>query len=215
MRRSLAALAAIGILATIFPDNAEAQVPPPAIPITVPTTPEDIIAYFETGAKRLQDRGGSPALRLWDYVFKLPDSATEFAATGRYGLLLVSVLTQKPEELPLRRVYIRSNGPDLPLQNLLSWRSEYDSKLLAYTVYGRYREDGFYLLPMGPMTRDGMLVVEYGTSGVYDNLLKLPEPIVVQRGFATSDPSSDVKPDPKALRALMERKFRGFPMPNF
>jgi hypothetical protein len=28
-----------------------------------------------------------------------------------------------------------------------------DSKVLAYERYGPYREDGFYLVPVGPMTR--------------------------------------------------------------
>ncbi len=84
-------------------------------------------------------------------------------------------------------------------------------------MYGPYREDGFYLVPVGPLTRDGMITTEYAAPGVGANLLKLPSEAVTRRGtlYANPDSPPDAKPDARALKALIERKFTGFPMPKY
>ncbi|MET0629316.1 MAG: hypothetical protein ABWY92_00505 [Xanthobacteraceae bacterium] len=184
--------------------------------INVPTTPERVIADIEAGAKRQQERGNTPPRAPFLRIGR-PDNAAEFAAMRKYSVMLLTVLSQKPEELPLKRAYIRSNGPELPLQKLSSWRSELDSKLLGAKMYGPHREDGFYLVPIGPLTRDGMITIEFATAGVGLNVLKLPSEAVVRRGSLYADPDAppDAKPDPRALKALIERKFTGFPMPKY
>jgi hypothetical protein len=44
----------------------------------------------------------------------------------------------------------------------------------------------------------------------------MPE-AVVRRGNLYADPDAppDAKPDPRALKALIERKFTGFPVPKY
>jgi hypothetical protein len=212
---SLSVILLLGVF-TIAPAFAQtlAPVPPPSTPVNKPTTPEDIIAFFEGGAKRRQDKNIPPALRSDDFRVALPVNNAEFAAVGKYSVMLHVMLTQKPDELPVKRIYIRANGQDSVLQKLSGWRSELDSKLLSYKMYGRYREDGFYLLPVAPMLREGMIMLDLSTPGLTLNLMKLPDAITVKRGFPNSDPAPGSKPDPKALRTLMEKKFKGFPMPQ-
>ncbi len=212
----------IGLLAvapTMQPAHAQTPAPkndPKEKAINVATTPERVIADIEAAAKRREERG-APAARGEFMRIGLPDNAAEFAALRKYSVMLLTVVSRKPEELPLKRVYIRSNGPELTLQKLSSWRGELDSKLLGYKMYGPYREDGFYLVPVGPLTRDGMITTEYAAPGVGANLLKLPSEAVTRRGtlYANPDSPPDAKPDARALKALIERKFTGFPMPKY
>jgi len=145
----------------------------------------------------------------------LPDNAAEFAKLGGYAVMLLTVISRKSEELPLKRVYIQSSAPDITLQRLSSWRSNVDSKLLAYEWYGPYREDGFYLVPVGPMTREGMMIVDFAPDKLSLRILKLPSEAALQRKFAQPDPVPGAKPDARALKDLIQRKYPGFPMPKF
>jgi hypothetical protein len=129
--------------------------------------------------------------------------------------MLLTVISQKSEELPLKRVYVQAGGSETPLQRLSTWRSNVDSKLLAYERYGRYREDGFYLLPVGPMTREGMVIADFAADKVSLNVIKLPSEPVLQRKFPQPDPAPDAKPEARALRDLIQRKFTSFAMPKY
>ena len=189
--------------------------PPPEKRISVPTTPERVIADIEGAVKRRKDQGARPSPRGYNFRAGLPDNAAEFAKLSGYSVMLLTVISQKTEELPVKRVYIQSGTTQIDVQRLSSWRSEVDSKHLAHEMYGHYREDGFYLLPVGPMTRDGTLVVDLTADKVSFSILKLPSPSVTQRSFAQPDPSPGAKPDARALRELIQRKFTGFPVPKY
>jgi hypothetical protein len=203
-----------------------AQTPAPKAPaekgVTVATTPERVIADLEGFAKRRQEEVGTPAPRGYSFRIGLPDSAAEFAALGGYAPMLLTVLSQKPEELPVKRVYIQSGGQEAVLQELSSWLSDVDSKLLAFKIYGPYREDGFYLVPIGPLAREGVVLADFAPTGisfaptvVVVRLVQLPSNSVVQRAYAKPDPAPGAKPDPRALKAIIGRKFPGFPMPKY
>jgi hypothetical protein len=211
-------LTVLGALA-ISTSTVLAQTPAPKTPtermVSIPTTPERVIADMEAAAKRQKDRGGTPAARGYNFRTGLPDNAAEFAKLGGYAVMLLTVISRKSEELPLKRVYIQSSAPDITLQRLSSWRSNVDSKLLAYEWYGPYREDGFYLVPVGPMTRDGMMIGDFAPDKLSLRILKLPSEAALQRKFAQPDPVPGAKPDARALRDLIQRKYPGFPMPKF
>ena len=101
-----------------------------------PLTPEVHIADMEkAAAKRQQDAGTGERVRF--FRFHTAREQAEFEALGRYAVMLLTVLSQKSEELPVKRVYIRAGGSDVPVQQVSSWRSEVDEKLLAAKVYGR------------------------------------------------------------------------------
>ena len=196
-------------------ETAAPKSPPPEKRITVPTTPERVIADMEAAVKRRKDQGARPSPRGYNFRGGLPDTAAEFARLGGYSVMLLTMISQKSEELPVKRVYIQAGTSEIAVQKLSSWRSEVDSKLLAYEMYGHYREDGFYLLPVGPMTRDGTLVVDLTADKVRLRILKLPSPAVMARKFAQPDPVPGAKPDARALRDLIQRKFTGFPIPKY
>ncbi len=181
-----------------------------------PLTPEVHIADMEkAAAKRQQDAGTSERVRF--FRFHAAREQAEFEALGRYAVMLLTVLSQKSEELPVKRVYIRAGGSDVPVQQVSSWRSEVDGKLLAAKVYGRYREDGFYLLPMGMLLRDGQIIMDLAANRTGWVVLQLPSNGAKASRAATfpnTDPAPNAKPDLKALQAFVRKHFPGFPVPT-
>jgi hypothetical protein len=180
-------------------------------------TPADLLAEIEKAAAKRQQEGGAPNDRGRFYRFHAATEAGEFEALGRYAVMLLTVLSQKSEELPVKRVYIRADGKEVPVQPLSSWRSEVDATLLSAKIFGRFREDGFYLLPMGSLLRDGQVLIDLAANRTGWTMMALPSNgAKASRAatFANTDPAPNAKPDLKALQAFVRKKFPGFPVPT-
>ena len=172
---------------------------------------------IEEWAKQRQELGPTARRGSRMSTFLCAANAAEFAALGRYSVLLLTVITQKSEELPLARVYIRAKEQDVPMEKVSSWRSDVDSALLAHKIYGPYREAGFYLIPTGMTMREGQLL---------DGLCGQPEPACRScncptralpsgsRRFGNLNPAPNAKPTLKALQAVITRSTGGFPVPS-
>jgi hypothetical protein len=131
-------------------------------------------------------------------------------------VLLLTVVTQRSEELPLKRVYIRANDQEVPVQKLSSWRGDVDSASLTHKIYGPYRETGFYLVPTGMTLREGQLLTDFAANRTGMPVLQLPNkgtPDRVKR-FPNLDPTPRAKPDLQTLQALLGQRTSGFPIPR-
>ena len=217
MMGRLAAAAIIGVVAASL---AHAQTTPaPDAPDgkleTGVVTPERVTQQIEEWAKQRQE-SGAPSARVAHVWIFYAGGPNEFAALGRYSVLLLTVVTQRSEELPLKRVYIRANDRDVPVQKLSSWRGEVDSALLTHKIYGPYRETGFYLLPTGMTLRDGQLLADFAANRTGMPVLQLPNkgaPDQVRR-FPNLDPARGARPELRVLQALLEKRTAGFPIPK-
>jgi hypothetical protein len=130
---------------------------------------------------------------------------------GRYSLLILSIESQKPEELPLKRVYLRTPEREIPLLKLGTWRWNLDQKLIAYKRYGPVREDGFYLYPTAAMLRPGQFQVDLATRRMAYPVLDFPAPATPAwlRKLQITDP--DGPPDPKALERFLRKNTADWP----
>ena len=213
----LAAAAIIGLLAASLAHAQTAPAPdaPDGKLETGVVTPERVTQQIEEWAKQRQESGGPSARVAHVWIF-YAGGPNEFAALGRYSVLLLTVVTQRSEELPLKRVYIRANDRDVPVQKLSSWRGDVDSALLTHKIYGPYRETGFYLLPTGMTMRDGQLLADLAANRTGMPVLQLPNkgtPDQVRR-FPNLDPAPRAKPELRVLQALLEKRTAGFPIPK-
>jgi hypothetical protein len=215
-------LAWIGFLHAATP--ACAQIPSPAEAAKGPHdrdisgvfSPDRVKSDIEADARKSREGGKPPSDRGRKFYFTLAATPAEFTALNKYTLFLVAVWTQKAEELPVKRMFIRANGQDVPVQKLSSWRSEVDKDSLAATMYGPYREDGFYLVPTGAMLRNGQIIMDMSANRSGWVILELPSKVASAKPekYPNPDPAPGVKPDLKALQALVQRKFTGFPVPQ-
>src|ERR1051326_52640 len=89
-------------------------------------TPERIKSEAEEAAQKLQD--SRP--RRYYFYSTYARNATEFAALAKYTVYLFMVWTQKAEELPIKRIFIRApRGQEIPALNVMSWRMPADHYL--------------------------------------------------------------------------------------
>jgi hypothetical protein len=199
------------------PGGGQAQpVPPPAVPndqsISGVNSPYRVAADQEERARKQQTP--QPRARavyfIWNSI-----SPAEFEALGRRTLFLFAIWTQRPEELPVKRIYIRADNQDQEIYKLSSWRTPVDPGLLTAKVYGTNREDSFYLVPGAAMLRQGQIVLDLANRTGWD-MMDLPSNVASDNAkrFRNLDPPPNPKPNLKILQAIIQQKFTGFPAPQ-
>jgi hypothetical protein len=220
--RRLAACIAIGLLASWHAAHAqtkpivEDQKGPKDRTVSGVFSPDRVKSDQEALAKKAQDSGAAPLQRSRSYYFAWSSmTPAEFEALGRHVVFLISIWTQKPEELPVKRIYIRADGQELPLYKVASWKTPVDSASLTAKMYGPNREDGFYLVPGGAMLKKGQVVLDLANRTGWI-MLELPSNVASNdaRRFPNPNPEPNAKPDLKALQVFIQRKFPGFPVPQ-
>ena len=214
-------LALIGMVFAASSSLAENNPPRPfqekgAEPIPLPftvVTPQQRTDEIETWAKEHEQSEGE-FLEQFSYLrFFWPDGVKEFTALARYSLLVLTVETQKSEDLPLKRVYLRTQDREIPLSKISSWRMNVDQKLIAYKRYGPYREDGFYLFPFSAILRIGQIQADFAADRSNYPVLDFPAYRVPGwlRNIQSPDPVPNALPDPVALERFIRRNTAGFP----
>jgi hypothetical protein len=178
-----------------------------------PTTPERIKSEAEEKAQKLQD--SRP--RHFTFTGVDPSDRKEFTALAKYMVYLFVVWTQKAQELPVKRIFIRApRGEEIPVPNVLSWRTPVDQGSATAKRFGPYRQDGFYLVPTGAMVREGQLIMDLTAGRTEWALVDFPSSVAAsQQGkFLSGDPAPGAKPELKTLQDFIRREFPGFPVPT-
>jgi hypothetical protein len=184
--------------------------------ITGTITPERVNSDAEEEAGKLQE--SLPRHRKFYFVFTR--DAKEFAGLAKYVVFLFSVWTQKPEELPVKRIFIRAaRGEEIPALRVSSWRTPVNQGSAPYKRWGGYRQDGFYLVPSGALMRDGQLIMDLTNGATEWVMMELPSiRASVQdpkERVLSGDPAPGDKPNVKVLQDFIRHEFPGFPVPDF
>jgi hypothetical protein len=179
-------------------------------------TPQTQTDKLEAWAKGREEKQAPPLKHQAYYTILEPDDVAEFNALGRYALLVLTVVTQSAEELPLKRVYLRMPDREVPILKIGSWRRNVDQKLVTYKMYGPYREDGFYLFPFSAhlriaqlqldlaANRSGLPVIDFPSQAEPDWLRTLQNP----------DPLPGALPTLRKLQQFIKAGTSGFPIPT-
>jgi hypothetical protein len=176
-----------------------------------PVTSAEMTERLEKSAVRTAKSAPQGAARGASVDFTWPADAEEYRKLAKHVLVLVSVVTQDAAELPLRRVYVDSNGKQTALTKLSSQRSGVEKGSVTFSVLGSYREDGFYLAPAGAMMAEGHLQADFAVRRIGFNLYKLPgTPPDFIKADGNAMPASDAKPDLPAVKAMLQREYKGF-----
>jgi hypothetical protein len=165
-------------------------------------TPHDIDSLVE----RIAPKGGDRYV-LFEIAYPLDEA--EYRSVGKTAVVLTVAVSRNADELPLRRVYTRAAGRDVDLQKLGSRQSELPAAWLARGVVGPYREDAFYLAPVGALLRESLLMCDFAKNrdGFVINRAPLDAPAFIR---ADRRRDSADKPADGAIRALVERDYPGF-----
>jgi len=129
--------------------------------------------------------------------------------------VLVSAVSQSADELPLKRVYIENASGTIALQKIASIRRDVPQKSQIFAMLGPYREDSFYLAPAGSMMRKGQVMVDFAVRRTGFRLYELPgTPPAFVKADRNPMPAFDAKPNPAALKTLLEREYTGYTLPD-
>jgi hypothetical protein len=217
--RRLALFTLAGSLAVLGFALAETKSPEPKGPkdkaITGEFTPDRVKADKENEARRQEAKG--PQVRGRSFYFSWHSmTPAEFEGLGRHIVFLISIWSQKPEELPVKRVFLRVDGNETPIDKVSSWNTPVDGNSLTAKIFGSSREDGFYLVPGGAMLRKGQLVLDLSAGRTNWILVEFPSTVASteSKRFPNPDPAPNAKPNLQALQAFIKRKYPGFPVPQ-
>lgn len=179
-------------------------------------TPEEIGKRLNDTAERTRKISAKGAARGAMVDFAWPQDEGEYKALNKYVVVLISAVSQDAKELPLRRVYVQpARGREIVLQKISSERKDVPKDSAIHAMLGPHREDSFYLAPAGTMMNDGTLLIDFAINRNGFHLQELPAP---PPDFIEADrhamPPAGAKPDPKALKAIIEREYTGFKLPD-
>jgi hypothetical protein len=179
-------------------------------------TPQTFTDGLETWAKEDEGKQLRPSERQHFFGTSVPRDVAEFEALGRYALLILTVVTQRADELPLKRVYLRMPDRELPVLKIASWRRNVDQTLATYKMYGPYREDGFYLFPFSAYLRIAQLQTDFATNRLSLPLLDFPHPRAPEwlKTLQNPDPLPGALPNLRALQDFIRSRTSGFPIPT-
>jgi hypothetical protein len=220
LRRTLAALLLLGC-ASAAPGRPTANPPPHApnpngandtLHLTGPTwtghgatTDAVILGRLLKTAAEIPPTASVPRIALADLAY--PASQDELRRLGGFAVLLVTVLCHDAQELPVDRVEVRIGPRVAPLTPVTSRRSELARGGLS-DVFGRFRYDGVFLLPVFSTRATATVTVYLGGGAFPLKVLQFPEPPGDDSFPAGLDFDWDpYAPEVEALRALLDREL--------
>lgn len=103
----------------------------------------------------------APVARYAQYDYVAPRDAQEYAALHGYGVVLVSVLTQVPAEVPPKRLYAKVGSTIVPLALYSSGAIGTAPDSIVGRVFGSNRWEGLYLLPLYLVAGGAQLVMDF------------------------------------------------------
>ena len=209
-RTGLLLLLVAMVAMTVFAEGQQPATTPTPVWRTTPATPSGVIQRIEDAAIKYQDSGAVPRTVFYDIGY--PASDEELTALDGHAVVLLTALSQSREELPLQRAFIvLEDKTEVPLKQLKLVLSEQsNSTTLATKVFGRYRGDALYLLPVYLRTKPVDLMVEFAGSGARLKVATFGSGVsnaVLRLKIA---PPTGIGPTEAALNAFMKREFPGF-----
>ncbi len=153
----------------------------------------------------------APIPRISFYDIGYPKDVEEAVKMNGYAVLLISALSQDPDELPLKRAYVRAGGKDFDLKNLkvIKIRST-DTASQNVKTFGQYRVDALYLIPIHLRFQKGELLIDFNKNRDGMRLAKFDGTVPSDIKFLP-----DTMPDEKAsfqdaLEKFLKREYPGY-----
>jgi hypothetical protein len=145
----------------------------------------------------------APIPRIALSTVSLPVDRQEYYALSGFAVVVITVLSQEPAELPPSRVFVRVEGKELDLTRLASRQGTDTDSALVARVFGASRFDGLYLYPMLFRALGAQLVLNFAISR--SDFVVATFPQVPADAFPIDAPTAE-QPDPEALARLIARQ---------
>ena len=174
-----------------------------------PVTSTRMEGRIAQAAQYAKQEGRVPFAVLYDIAY--PQSAEEYGQLGHCAVLYLAALTQGKDNLPIKRAYIVEDGTVVVLQMLKEVLSEQaDRGSLSAQVFGPYRSDALYLLPIALRLKPTELFVEFAKQSSISRVAKFGTPLSPQVKDILAKDTGVSKFDERFLYSFIRREYPGF-----
>jgi len=126
---------------------------------------------------------------------------------NKNAILMITALTRNKNELPLKNVYIHHSEGKTDLQKITFKISEVED-ILVGTVFGNYREDSFYLLPMHFLSKECEVHIDWNENRTSFVLATYPTEVNIEYFNEDKDQESqELQLDSEALTEFLRREY--------
>jgi len=167
-----------------------------------PVTDGKMWARIREAAVQYEQYAPVPRAAFFDITY--PATPEEYRDLAGFGLLLVTVVTQDPAEVPLERVYFKAGDASRDFQLVSSVHSRIEEPSVV-EVLGPHRFDALFLFPMHLRRKPGSLVVDFAANREGFALGKFPLLPEVD-DLPTSPPDAETPPAAPLIR-ILEREL--------
>src|SRR5205085_4200496 len=207
-RLLLVLLTSIVLLTTAAVQSDKRRVPPgtwadePAAPARMNVRLKEVAKDY----KQYKDVGEFARIGFFDMMQPLDES--EYVALAGHALMLVTAVARAQDDLPLKRAYLNVDGREIELQllsSVLSKQSDPNDRVVK--VFGSYRADALYLVPLYRRFDRADVLVDFGRK----QGLRLGE--ITASTFAVKDGTTRTlaeQPNEEALKRVIARECPRF-----
>ena len=213
MKRAAVVLTLLALAAPAFGQTTsfQKQTPEASQHAVTPAEMDKRLEQQAADTKRIAPKAARVAL----VDFAWPETLAEYRALGKFIVVLVVAVSQQEGELPLKQLYVQAGRRAVALRKIASARRTNPEGSEVAAVLGRFREDSFYLAPAGAMMRKGDLLIDFAVNRSGFRVYELPgAPPDFVRADRNPHPAKGAKPDSAAVRAMIEREYPGFKVPE-
>jgi hypothetical protein len=174
-----------------------------------PATPARMSQRIEEASIKYQANAPIPRVILSDIGY--PRTEEEYVALGGNAVILVTVLCQDKNELPLARLYVAVDGKETDLKQIQLVLSEQTTnKTASVTTFGAFRADALYLLPIRFRTSPGDLMADFARNKSGFKVLAFGTPVSEDVGKVIKKSPNSTAILEGALEAFIKREFPSF-----
>lgn len=187
-----------------------------ATPVKTATPTKEITSFgndpmnqrIEDMANQYMEYAPVPRGVMYDIAF--PVDAEEFEKMEGFAVLRVVALSQNKIELPLTEIYITVDEETKPLTMIADWESTVPKAYLSNEVFGPYRWDGFYLLPIYYYMHGSSLKVDFAKNRDGFEVSDLSDPFpLADFDLEITKPTENNSPDPMIIFQFIAREYPG------
>jgi hypothetical protein len=171
-------------------------------------TPTEINRRIEEAAAKYSEYAPIPRIAFYDIAY--PKGASEYADLDGNAVLVITVLSQEPAELPLTRVFVSSGGNEIELKRItLVLSKEVGAEGKSLKTFGAYRADAIYLIPVYLCLKND-LFADFAKNRTGFKIAEFPSDVPSEVRELPIKPPAGAGPSVQALVRLLRREYPGF-----
>ena len=151
-------------------------------------------------------RNYAPVPRVAFFDIAYPRDCSELAGMNGHAVMIVTAVAQDSTELPPARTYFQTTAPGTELPRMAGVESHVGSAAVR-GVFGPFRADAVYLLPITPSLGEGDLLLDFAAHRTGFRLARLSGQIPKSLATCGAAGTPGLPPPDSVLWALVRREY--------